>query len=315
MSKQPTPDGMWQLQLQNKFSLLSSAEASPSMQSKSRSDPEQPKSNQGSVVLKDNESDKSKSLRVANLNIDRGLIKKEDLLKYTIQEYNIDIIGVSEVDLIDFDEKKPFKIEGFNTFFPLKRPGSNKKRHLCFVKEDLEVTQRSDLMSNSISNVWLEMNTKSQKILICTMYREWNNLDGNGPLNTNQHSENILTLKAQIESAIKEGLVIVIGDMNIDIKKWDLPGISKTAEEYQLMIGECGLQMLDFGITWNRIIESVLKESAIDHALTNKPEAVKDHFKVKFHRSDHDLICVDVNFNVQKTVSYTHLTLPTNREV
>ena len=167
-------------------------------------------------MLKDNESDKSKSLRVANLNIDRGLIKKEDLLKYTIQEYNIDMIGVSEVDLIDFDEKKPFKIEGFNTFFPLKRPGSNKKRHLCFVKEDLEVTQRSDLMSNSISNVWLEMNTKSQKILICTMYREWNNLDGNGPLNTNQHSENILTLKAQIECASKEGLVIVIGDMNID---------------------------------------------------------------------------------------------------
>ena len=222
------------------------------------------------------------------------------MLKYTIQEYNIDIIGVSEVDLIDFDEKRPFKIEGFNTFFPLKRPGSNKKRHLCFVKEDLEVTQRSDLMSNSISSVWLEMNTKSQKILICTIYREWNNLDGNGPLDTNQHSENILTLKAQIEIAIKEGLVIVIGDMNIDLKKWDLPGINKTAEDYQLLIGECGLELLDFGMTWGRIIESVLKESAIDHALTNKPEAVKDYFKVKFHRSDHDLICVDVNFNVQK---------------
>ena len=155
---------MWQLQLQNKFSLLSSAEASPSMQSKSksRSEPEQPKSIQGSV-LKDNESDTAKYLRVANLNIDRGLIRKEDLLKYTIQEYNIDVIGVSEVDLIDFDEKRPFKIEGFNTFFPLKRPGSNKKRHLCFVKEDLEVNQRSDLMSNSRSSVWLEMNTKVKK--------------------------------------------------------------------------------------------------------------------------------------------------------
>ena len=111
---------------------------------------------------------------------------------------------------------------------------------------------------------------------------------------------NMLTLKAQIEVAIKEGLVIVIGDMNIDLKKWDLPEINKTAEDYQLMIGECGLELLDFGITWSRIIESVLKESAIDHALTNKPEAVKDYFKVKFHRSDHDLICVDVKFNVQK---------------
>ena len=135
MENKSTSDGMWQLQ--NKFSLLSSTEASPSVQS--RSDPEQSKSIQGSVI-KDNESDTAKSLRVANLNIDRGLIKKEDLLKYTIQEYNIDIIGVSEVDLISFDEKQPFTIEGFNTFFPLKRPGSNKKRHLCFVKENLEVT-------------------------------------------------------------------------------------------------------------------------------------------------------------------------------
>ena len=66
------------------------------------------------------------------------------------------------------------------------------------------------------------------------------------------------------------------------------------------MIGECGLELLDFGITWSRIIESVLKESAIDHALINKPEAVKDHFKVKFHKSDHDLICVEMKINVQK---------------
>ena len=202
--------------------------------------------------------------------------------------------------MLDFDEKKPFKIEGFNTFFPLKRPGSNKKRLLCFVKDNLEVTQRSDLMSNTISSVWLEMKTKSQKILICTIYREWNNLDGNGPLNTCQHIENLHTLKSQIEIASKEGLVVVIGDMNIDLKKWDLPKINKTAEEYQLLIGECGLEVMDFGTTWSRIIESVLKESAIDHALTNKLEAVKDYFKVKFHDSDHDLICVDVEFNVQK---------------
>ena len=286
---------MWKLQ--NKFSLLSSAEASPSVQS--RSDPEQSKSIQGSVI-KNNESDTAKSLRVASLNIDRGLIKKENELKYTIQEHNIDIIGVSEVDLIDFDEKKPFKIEGFNTFFPLKRPGSNKKRLLCFVKDNLDITQRSDLMSNTISSVWLELKTKSQKILICTIYREWDNLDGKGPLDTAQHIENIHTLKSQIEIANKEGLVIVIGDMNIDLKKWELPKINKTAEEYQLLIGECGLELLDFGLTWSRIIESVLKESAIDHALINKPEAVKDHFKVKFHKSDHDLICVEMKINVQK---------------
>ena len=146
------------------------------------------------------------------------------------------------------------------------------------MKDNLDITQRSDLMSNTISSVWLKLKTKSQKILICTIYREWDNLDGNGPLNTGQHTENLHILQSQIEIAIKEGLVIVIGDMNIDLKKWESQKINKTAEDYQLLIGECGLEILDFGFTWSRIIESVLKQSAIDHALINKPEAVKDYF-------------------------------------
>ena len=81
--------------------------------------------------------------------------------------------------------------------------------------------------------------------------------------------------------------------MNIDLKKWELPKINKTAEDYQLLIGECGLELLDFGFTWSRIIKSVLKESAIDHDLINKPKAVKDYFKVKFHKSDY--LCGDEN--------------------
>ena len=317
MSNQPTADGMWQLQLQNKFTPLSSTETSPSSGSKSRSNPEHSspehsKPSVGSTPISNPKQSKptqgcapvgdpivtKKSLRIANLNINRGLFWKEDWLKYDLQEYNIDIIGVSEVDLIDFDEKKHYKIEGFNTFFTLQRPGSNKKRLLCFVKDDLEVTQRSDLMSNSLSSVWLEMKTRSQKILICTIYREWDNLDGNGKLDTDEQINQLHTLKSQIGIASKEGLVIVLGDMNIDLNKWEISKLSKLSEEYQLLIGECGLELMNYGITYSRIIESVLRESALDHALTNKPEAIEDYFKVKINYSDHHLICVDVKCNV-----------------
>ena len=255
---------------------------------------------------KDGQGNATKYIRIGSLNICRGLFKKEVQLKYTIQEQNIDIIGISEVDLLDFDEKKPFKIEGFNTFFPLQCPGSNKKRLLCFVKEDLEVTQRDDLMSPSVSNVWIEMITKSQKILICTTYREFNKLDGNGPLNTNQEIEHIHILKQQIEIASKEGLVIIIGDMNIDLHKMEMSKITKQAEEYQLLIGECGLDLIDFGSTWFRKQEYATcvrnQESALDHALVNKPEAIKDFFKIQINnfKTDHNLICVDVKTNVQK---------------
>ena len=49
------------------------------------------------------------------------------------------------------------------------------------------------------------------------------------------------------------------------------------------------------GSTWNR-----KQESALDHALTNKPEAIKNYFKIQIDYSDHNLICVDMKINVQK---------------
>ena len=50
----------------------------------------------------------SHSLRVGNLNICRGINNKEALLLNMIETEKIDIIGVSEVDIPHFDEKKPF---------------------------------------------------------------------------------------------------------------------------------------------------------------------------------------------------------------
>ena len=112
-----------------------------------------------------------KSLTIGSLNICRGLFNKEELLVNTINEKNCDICSVSEVDLEDFDEKKPFSIKGYNTYFPLTRTGTSKKRLICFVKNYIEVKQRDDLMSELLSNVWLEVKGTNQKILICAIYR------------------------------------------------------------------------------------------------------------------------------------------------
>ena len=73
---------------------------------------------------------------------------KEQLLINTIQEQNCDVCCVSEVDIKDFDERKPFSIKGYKTFFPIQRPGTCTQRLLCFVNENIDVKQRNDLMSN-----------------------------------------------------------------------------------------------------------------------------------------------------------------------
>ena len=123
-----------------------------------------------------------KSLKVGSLNIGRGLFKKEELLLNTINEQRFDIFSVSECDLEDFDESKPFSIKGFRTYFPLQRPGTSFKRLLCFVSERIEVKQRSDLMSNLISTLWLEIKGAKQKVLICAIYREFSNLSSKGQM-------------------------------------------------------------------------------------------------------------------------------------
>ena len=50
-------------------------------------------------------------LKVASLNICRGLFSKEELLQSTIKENNFDVCSVSEVDIENFEIKNPFNIK------------------------------------------------------------------------------------------------------------------------------------------------------------------------------------------------------------
>jgi hypothetical protein len=227
------------------------------------------------------------NLCIASLIIDRGLFDKEERLINTIEEHELDICAVSEVDIKDFDETKPFSIEGFNTYFPLQRPGTNTKPILCFTRSNIEVKLRDDLMSSLLSNIWLEIQGKGQKIIICVMYREFNDLTGNGTMNESEQIERLQVLHSQVEKASKEGLMLILGDMNIDLDKMEEKDYyqEKQAKEYQTMIGENGLDIINFGTTWKRPNRD---ESAIDHALTNKPESIKDYQKIEILYSDHD---------------------------
>ena len=243
-------------------------------------------------------------LRISSLNIRRGLFSKEEELIHLIQEQSCDVCSLSEVDIVDFDEKKPFSIEGFKTFFPLKRTGTNTKRLICLVKIGIEAKQRDDLMSEHLSNVWLEIKGINQKVLICAIYREFNDLTSTGQMNPDQQVDKLEILHTQIEKASKEGLILIIGDMNIDLEKWeDLKYYQKKqAEKYQSLIGECGLEIMDFGMTYNGNKNGEVINSALDHAITNKPRAINNYYKtlIDANLSDHHMISVDLNIKTPK---------------
>ena len=92
---------------------------------------------------------------------------------------------------------------GYKTLFPIERPGTDTKRLICFVKEDIEVIQRDDLMSNLLSNVWLEIRPINQKVLICLIYHDFSDLTGKGQLTINQQLERMKIFHSQVEKIFK----------------------------------------------------------------------------------------------------------------
>ena len=103
----------------------------------------------------------------------------------------------------------------------MEREGCDKKRLLCFVKSTIEAKERTDLMSDKLSNVWIEIQGKHQKILICTAYREFSDLVTPGQMSGTEQRERWKLFMDQAKSASKEGLVLVIGDLNLDLEKFE----------------------------------------------------------------------------------------------
>ena len=97
--------------------------------------------------------------------------------------------------------------------------------------------------------------------------------------------------------------IFILGDMNVCVNKWNEKDyyLKKVAEEYQSILGKNGLELIDFGITWQRLQENgIVKESALDHLLSNHLSSISDQKKVYVTFSDHCAIVTDIIARKQK---------------
>ena len=129
--------------------------------------------------------------------------------------------------------------------------------------------------------------------MIGIAYREFNDLTGNGPYSQKERIEKLKILMSQVEKASKEGLSCLMGDLNLDLKRFEEMKYyaKKESDEFQLLAAEIGLEILNFGYTWRRVIEGVLQQSSLDSALINKIRSVKNYNTVDMNcNSDHSAI-------------------------
>ena len=91
--------------------------------------------------------------------------------------------------------------------------------------------------------------------------------------------------------------------MNVDVNRWNNKDyyLKKVSEEYQTMLGRNGLELVDYGITWRRLQENgVIKQSALDHLLTNNIDNIINSKRVDVTFSDHSAILADIATSKEK---------------
>ena len=106
-----------------------------------------------------------------------------------------------------------------------------------------------------------------------------------------------------MKRALSECNVFILGDMNICLMRMEDENyyLKKIAEEYQSMIGQNGLDIIGFGVTWTRLHKNgKIRKSSLDHGLTNDPSQIVDSKKVEVGFSDHSAVIIDINTNLKK---------------
>jgi hypothetical protein len=237
-------------------------------------------------------------LRIVAWNIKRGFIRKEAEIKDLAESENIDIISLSETDLVFLSEPPAF--EGFKTISTLRSGPLQKVRLLTLVKESLssQVTVRTDLMSDKFPSVWLEING----FLVCSFYREW--------VDHQDEKMDIFLRQIHTASSSKKSLLIM-GDCNLDQQKWDNPKYDhfKLSEQLRTGLAQDGLEVLPMGVTYladHRSKDGSIAHSALDHIYSsiNKPVTTK---VLSSSASDHMPIMaeVDLKKTARKEISIT----------
>ena len=89
----------------------------------------------------------------------------------------------------------------------------------------------------------------------------------------------------------------------MDVNRWNNKDyyLKNVSEEYQTMLGRNGLELVDYGITWRRLQENgVIKQSALDHLLTNNIDNIINSKRVDVTFSDHSAILADIATSKEK---------------
>ena len=143
-------------------------------------------------------------MSLVHLNI-RSLLPKLNEISLLVSNYSLDVLTLSETWLDESICDAEVSLPGYNLL------RQDRNRHgggvAIFISASIKFTHRSDLQSNSIENLWIELFPDSKRsILICCAYR---------PLSQSNFFDNLLTVCDLALTANKR--IAIMGDLNCNL--------------------------------------------------------------------------------------------------
>ena len=231
------------------------------------------------------------------------LTNKIPELKNIVGGLHPHIFGVSEANLLHHHDQALVQLEDYNLHLPqtLSNPSLRVSRVVTYTHKSIIAKPRSDLMSDTISSIWLEVGLpRHKRFLVCQTYREWQllNQDGDNSSNTiHQQLNRWLEFLDQWERALSTGLEVhVVGDMNINHLNWtdqSLPSSNQTSR-LRPLITALFTRIFPHGVT--QCVQEPTRHwpnqpsSGLDHYYTNRPDKLSPVQAQYRGGSDHMLI-------------------------
>ena len=232
--------------------------------------------------------------------------KREEIEMVTMQ-YDLDILVITEanmdINLNDYEKQ----IRGYDIILPRTTEKRNLARIVMLVKQGVDVELMPDLMDSQVAAIWVKLRSKGRKPLVLSgIYREHRYLDGaesEGSESLNNQLERWRTYVNTWARAAAKHNVIILGDTNLDFKRWDSPENNKIkmVELVKEKVETMGFYQLIEGHTrcWNQ-----QPDSLIDQCWSNVPEKLVYHKNEVRAYSDHNLIIV--SFRTKERVENRH---------
>ena len=148
-------------------------------------------------------------------------------MQHMVDEVKPDMIFVSEANLLSSTSEEEKNIAGYTITTTKDFRNSGISQLVLLIRDNFEVETQMELMENDIASIWVKIPRRgNRRLILGGMYREHKLIGDPTDARIGGYEHQAARWRAFIEQwkrADKLGEVHVIGDLNVDMMKWDRP--------------------------------------------------------------------------------------------